>query len=192
MVSLGCVPAIKSLVHHIHSQPITHIVVFLGISSLAIGGVDISGLGIVDDVRFQHGDLRHAVFCRLYFCCQFLRPNACGIRVVGQRIEIGKVMCSLSVWVHIIDDHTAGGVFLLLCSFQEVLPAVHDNVHGMDPCAVEQSVLEAHGAPPFLRCGSPLPHDQKGKQQGQHHGDQADAVHVFARAHGAYPMYSPL
>ena len=38
---------------------LVRIVIFSGIPGLAIGGVDISGFGIVDDVRFQNGDLCH-------------------------------------------------------------------------------------------------------------------------------------
>ena len=38
---------------------------------------------VIDDVRFQHSDLCHAALCRLYFRRQFLRPAACGIRVIG-------------------------------------------------------------------------------------------------------------
>ena len=68
------------------------VVIFPGIPSFAVSGVDISGLGIVDDVRFQHGDLRHAALCRLYFRRQFLRPGACGIRIIDQSIEICEVM----------------------------------------------------------------------------------------------------
>ena len=53
------------------------IVVFLGIPGLAVGGVNISGLGIIDDARFQHGNLCHTALCCLYFCRQFLRHAAC-------------------------------------------------------------------------------------------------------------------
>ena len=71
---------------------LVRIVIFSGIPGLAISGVDISGFGIVDDVRFQNGDLCHAALCRLYFCRQFLRPAACSIRIIGQRIEIREIM----------------------------------------------------------------------------------------------------
>ena len=35
------------------------------VARLAVSGVNIAGLGVVDDVRFQHGDLRHAVSAAL-------------------------------------------------------------------------------------------------------------------------------
>lgn len=38
---------------------LVRIVIFSGIPGLAISGVDISGFGIVDDMRFQYGDLCH-------------------------------------------------------------------------------------------------------------------------------------
>ena len=59
------------------------IVVFLGLPGLAIGSVDISGLSVIDDVRFQYGDLRHTALRCLYFRRQLLRPAVCGIRVIG-------------------------------------------------------------------------------------------------------------
>ena len=43
-------------------------------------------------MRFQYGDLCHTALRCLYFRRQLLRPAACGIRIIGQRIEICKVM----------------------------------------------------------------------------------------------------
>lgn len=35
------------------------------VTGLAVARVNVAGLGVVDDMRFQHGDLRHARFRRL-------------------------------------------------------------------------------------------------------------------------------
>jgi len=35
------------------------------VTGLAVARVNVTGLGVVDDMRFQHGDLRHARFRRL-------------------------------------------------------------------------------------------------------------------------------
>ena len=85
---------VKRLLRCLVDEDVTlmRIVVFLGIPGLAIGGVDISGLSVIDDVRFQYGDLCHTALRCLYFRRQLLRPAACGIRIIGQRIEICKVM----------------------------------------------------------------------------------------------------
>lgn len=34
--------------------------ILFGVTGLAVARVNVAGLGVVDDVRFQHGDLRHA------------------------------------------------------------------------------------------------------------------------------------
>ena len=44
-----------------------------GVASLTVGGIGVAGLGVVDDVGSQHGDLRHTLLRRLIFSDSSLR-----------------------------------------------------------------------------------------------------------------------
>ena len=61
---------------------------FFRVPGLAVGHIDLAGLGIVDDVRFQYGDLRHALLRRLDCGRQFVIAPGSFVRFGG---EVGIV-----------------------------------------------------------------------------------------------------
>lgn len=63
-----------------------------GVASLTVGGIGVAGLGVVDDVGSQHGDLRHTLLRRLDFLGQLVAPCRGCHRLFRQHLVIQKAM----------------------------------------------------------------------------------------------------
>ena len=78
-----------------------------------------------------------------------------------------------------VDDDRALGVFLVLTGLQETVPAVHDDIDGVDLLRIEKPGLIAHN-----RRGGPdaqgfAVHEPECKQQTEDQGGGAEFVYVF-------------
>src|SRR5699024_11886087 len=63
---------------------------FSGITGLAVGHIGLAGLGVVDDVGAQHGNLGHALLS--------------GLDLIGQRIVTGRRLCCFCFQIGIIQQ----------------------------------------------------------------------------------------
>ena len=119
-----------------------------------------------------------------------LHLKAVTIAVHGRNGGQGRIALAANAYVFIgfPVDHHSGGVVLLACGvINKPVPIVHDNINGMHPCIVEQTIFIAHGMCHGLNAQCAAIHKQNGNDQDQDCDNPCYFVKMFTPGHTLTP-----